>query len=164
MTPEEQQKAMADAQKAALADKAQMDMLLLNVEKLRKEVEGLDVTSMGKRVDSIFAALQAAQIIAVTPTVAPIGDEIVRGAGFKDQNEQDPNLPEPAAANAPAPAPAAAKDDPPAAPAPAPAQADAPAEPPAPQEASAPTEDDDAPPRRPMRWTCPPTLTRKSRP
>ena len=97
ITPEEAQKAAAEANKAAVADKAQMDMLLLGVDKLRKEVEGLDVGSMAKRVDSIFAALQAAQIIAVTPTVAPIGDEIARGAGFKDQHGQDPQLPEPAA-------------------------------------------------------------------
>ena len=97
MTPEETSKAAAEANKAALMDKMNMDQMQLTLDKLRKEVEGLDVTAMSKRVDSIFAALQAAQIIAVTPAVAPIGDEIARGAGFKDQNGQDPNLPEPAA-------------------------------------------------------------------
>lgn len=79
-------------------DKLQMDTLQANLSKLQKEVEALDTTAMSKRVDSIFAALQAAQIIAVTPTVAPIGDEIARGAGFKDQHGQDPNLPEPTSA------------------------------------------------------------------
>lgn len=95
ITPEEQQKALADAQKAALMDKLNMEQVELGIEKLRKEVESLDVGSMSKRVDMIFAALQSAQIIATTPAVAPIGDEIARGAGFRDQDGQDPNLPEP---------------------------------------------------------------------
>jgi hypothetical protein len=52
---------------------------------------------MLKRVESMFSALQAAQVVAMNPTVAPIADTIAAGAGFKDQAGQDPNLPEPAA-------------------------------------------------------------------
>jgi hypothetical protein len=45
----------------------------------------------------MFSALQAAQVVAMNPTVAPIADTIAQGAGFKDQAGQDPNIPQPAA-------------------------------------------------------------------
>ena len=60
-------------------------------------------------------ALQAAQIVALTPGVAPVADTIAAGAGFKDQGGEDPQIPAAAAPAQPA-APV-----PPAQPEPAPA-------------------------------------------
>lgn len=104
-TPEEiqaqkQSKAEEEAQK-----KLQFEMMQAQLEKLRGEISKLDTTALVARVNSIFSALQAAQIIALQPGVAPVADVIAQGAGFKDQAGQDPNLPE---ANLPAMPPAAA--------------------------------------------------------
>jgi hypothetical protein len=95
-TPEEQQKAFADAQKAALMDQMGMEQLKLQLQELQAKISKLDTEAISKRVDAMFAALQAAQIVAITPAVATVGDTIMAGAGFKDQNGQDPNLPTPA--------------------------------------------------------------------
>lgn len=97
MTPEEASKAAAEANKAALLDKIQMDTMQATLAKLQSEVQGLDVKAMGDRVDAIFAMLQAAQIVATTPAVAPIADEIGRGAGFKDEHGEATGIEQPAA-------------------------------------------------------------------
>ncbi len=94
-TPEEQQ-AMAQGEQEAQAQKQlQMDTMQASLDKLRKEVEKLDTEAMLKRVESMFSALQAAQIVALNPTIAPVADTIASGAGFKDQGGQDPNIPQP---------------------------------------------------------------------
>ena len=80
-----------------------METLQAGLDKLRGEVSKLDTESMLKRVESMFSALQAAQVVAMNPTVAPIADTIAQGAGFKDQAGQDPNIPQPAAPMAPPP-------------------------------------------------------------
>lgn len=95
-TPEElaqQQRDQADAERQK---QIQMDTLQAGLDKLRAEVGKLDTDALLKRVESMFSALQAAQIVAVTPGVAPVADTIAAGAGFKDQQGQDPNLPQPA--------------------------------------------------------------------
>ena len=97
ITAEEQAKAFADAQKQALMDKMAMRELELNLDKLAKEVGKLDADAIAQRVQGMMTALQAAQVIAVAPAIAPVADEISRGAGFKDQQGEDPNLPHPAA-------------------------------------------------------------------
>lgn len=104
-TPQEQQKAQQDSADADKAKAIQLEMLQAGLDKLRAEVSKLNTDDMLKRVESMFSALQAAQIVAVNPSVAPIGDAIAAGAGFKDQNGQDPNLPQPAQAIAQPPVP-----------------------------------------------------------
>jgi hypothetical protein len=92
-TPEEQAAQEDGKKKQAAAEQMQMEQLQLGMEKLRAEVAKLDTEAMLKRVESMFSALQAAQIVAMNPTVAPVADTIAKGAGFKDQDGEDPNLP-----------------------------------------------------------------------
>lgn len=92
-TPEEEQ---ADQQKAAMEQRQQaiqIETMQAGLDKLRKEVEKLDTEALLKRVESMFSALQAAQIVALTPGVAPVADTIAAGAGFKDQAGEDPAIP-----------------------------------------------------------------------
>mgnify|MGYP000535896956 CR=1 FL=1 len=79
----------------ALMDQMGIDDMKLKLEKLEKEIGKLDAETVLRRVDGMKAALEAAQAVAITPAIAPVADEISRGAGFKDQNGQDPNLPQP---------------------------------------------------------------------
>lgn len=96
-TPEEIAQQKKDTADAERQKQIQMDTLQAGLDKLRAEVGKLDTDALLKRVESMFSALQAAQIVAVTPGVAPVADTIAAGAGFKDQQGQDPNLPQPAA-------------------------------------------------------------------
>lgn len=97
MTPADLAKQFAEQQKAMLMDKMAMQRLTLDLKKLEGEIGKLDSETMLKRVEGMLNALQAAQIVAVTPAVAPVADEIAKGAGFQDQGGQDPNLPAPGA-------------------------------------------------------------------
>jgi hypothetical protein len=100
-TPEETATMQKDNADSARAKEIQLETLQAGLDKLRGEVSKLDTESMLKRVESMFSALQAAQVVAMNPTVAPIADTIAAGAGFKDQAGQDPNIPQPAAPMAP---------------------------------------------------------------
>lgn len=46
-------------------------------------------------VEGVYAAMQAAEVIATIPQVAPVADEIMAGAGYQDKQGQDPNFPQP---------------------------------------------------------------------
>ena len=113
-TPEEEAQAQADAQDAAKAKQIQLETLEQGLAKLKAEVSKLDTAAILERVNAMNTALQAAQIVALTPGVAPVADTIAAGAGFKDQGGEDPQIPAAAAQPAetippaqPEPAPAA---------------------------------------------------------
>lgn len=105
-TPEEIQKNQDAEQKAKEAERIQLATMQATLEKLQSEVSKNDSETILKRVEMMFSALQAAQVVAVTPAVAPIADTIASGAGFVDQGGEDPNIPQPAAPVAPAAPPA----------------------------------------------------------
>lgn len=66
-------KLLAEAQVA----KTKVDEMLANIEKILDD-------RVGKRVETIFAALQAGGVATRDPVTAPAGDEILRSAGYKD--------------------------------------------------------------------------------
>src|SRR5574337_928391 len=41
-------------------------------------------------------AMQAGQVIATVPSVAPVADVVMQNAGFQNQHGEDPNFPQPA--------------------------------------------------------------------
>lgn len=98
MTPQEEAQKFAQQQKQMLADKLQMDTLQAQLAKLQAEVEKLSTDAMAKRTDSLMAALQAAQLVATQPMIAPVADEISQAAGFVPQNTAGPELQAPAQA------------------------------------------------------------------
>ncbi len=104
-TPEEQAKAQKSEAEAERANQIQLETLQAGLDKLRAEIGKLGTDDMLKRVEAMFTALQAAQVVALTPNVAPIADTIAAGAGFEDQQGQDPNIPQPAAPVAQVPPP-----------------------------------------------------------
>lgn len=52
------------------------------VKKLLAEAEAIKAGTVNKNVSSEYAAMQAGQVVASMPTVAPVADEILKGAGF----------------------------------------------------------------------------------
>lgn len=92
-TPEEMEAEAAMAAKTQESEqlatdtaKAQLAQIQANVDLLRAQMAKLDVESVLKRVESMYSALQAAQIIAQTPGVTPAADEIGKSAGLEDKH------------------------------------------------------------------------------
>jgi len=94
-TPEEQQAMQQGEAEAKEAKAMQKEQIQLQLDELKGKIAKLDTEALLKRVEAMFSALQAAQVVALNPTVAPIADTIAQGAGFKDQAGQDPNIPQP---------------------------------------------------------------------
>lgn len=63
----------------------------------------LQAQTVNAGVTSTFAAMQAAEKIAMNPLIAPVGDVVLQGSGYRRPTEgQDPNLPGPGAMPDPA--------------------------------------------------------------
>lgn len=102
-TPEEQQaQTEADAKKAE-ADRLEVDRMRAELENLRAKTKDLVAAAVKKGTETAYAAMQAGQVIATMPAVAPIADEVMKGAGYQDPNPggMDPNFPVPPAAQQP---------------------------------------------------------------
>lgn len=95
MTPEEQAAAQADKAKAETADRIQIQTAMAQLKKLQAEGEKLDTAALQLRIQSLYESLQAAQIVATVPQVAPIADEIAKSGGYVDQAGTSPQIPEP---------------------------------------------------------------------
>lgn len=95
LTPQEQQAQAMQEEQAKEANEIQRAMVKAQLAKLMSEVEKLDTDTMAKRVDAMFAALQAAQVVATTPGVAPIGDALAAESGFVGAGG-DLSIPQPA--------------------------------------------------------------------
>lgn len=99
-TPEEVQ---ADRQRQAQQDEKQrleLDTLRAELENLKAKTKDLVASAVKKGVESAYAAMQGGQVIATLPAVAPIADEVMRGAGYQEPTPAgaDPNFPIPPAA------------------------------------------------------------------
>lgn len=66
-------------------------------ELLAAQVENLIAKTVKENVAAAYSAMQAGQVIASVPSVAPVADEVLKGAGWKPQPGVDPNFPQPAA-------------------------------------------------------------------
>ena len=95
MTPEEQQaqQAMAEAQK--VQEELAMQRAKAELAEIISKGNNTDAQALMKRVEALYVALQAGGVVATTPGAAVVADEIMRGAGFKDEQGQDPNIPAP---------------------------------------------------------------------
>ena len=92
-TPEEQQAEQAGMQKQQMQEKFAADMAQTQLEKLqadiaktRADMQKLDSSSVLQRVESMLAALQAAQIVHTVPGVVVAADEIASSAGLEDKH------------------------------------------------------------------------------
>ena len=101
-SPEQIQARIDEAVKLAL-ERSDHDLrsreldLKYNPVKLMSEIEKLVSETVKNGVQSSFAAMQAAQVIAQMPQVAPIADVVMQGAGYRMPTPagQDPNFPQP---------------------------------------------------------------------
>lgn len=83
------------------AKKPDPALIAAQIEKIGAEVERLKKEGVKIGVESAFAAMQAAQVIAATPQVAGVADEVMRSAGYENPSPPgvDPNFPTAAGAD-----------------------------------------------------------------
>lgn len=103
MTPEEQLAQDEEAaQKQAEVDQAIQDrdtaetaLIQAKVDQTNALTQKAEADKLMKMVEAIFVALQAGQVVATVPQVAPVADEILKGAGYKDvAGGQNPQIPQ----------------------------------------------------------------------
>ncbi|GHC72682.1 portal protein [Pseudorhodoferax aquiterrae] len=95
-TPEEQQAEQAAAAKQLEQEQIVTGTAKANLEKLQADIAmtkakmaEMDVGAVLKRCETLLQAMQAAQIVAMNPGVAPAADEIAKSSGFVDMHEGD---------------------------------------------------------------------------
>lgn len=103
-TPEEIAVDQQNAQRQAEAQELQRQMALAQLAELAGKGDKVKAEAIRVRVQAMLDAVNAGGLVATQPILAPVADEIMRGAGFVDNQGQDPNIPQPAAAAAPMPA------------------------------------------------------------
>jgi hypothetical protein len=83
---------------AALDAKFPPELLKAQVEKLLAEIKLTEAKKVGAGVDAAYSAMQAAETIAAVPQIAPVADEVMKGAGYTPPTPAgvDPNFPVPA--------------------------------------------------------------------
>lgn len=93
MTPEEQATEQATIAKQQEQDQLQTDItkatlgeLQAKIDFIKAQMAKLDVDAVLGRVEAMYSALQAAQIVATTPGVTPAADEIAASAGLDDMH------------------------------------------------------------------------------
>lgn len=97
-TPEQVEQQIKEAVERALAD-AGIDLkrreLELKERKASSEIREIDARSVQIGVQAAYSAMQAGVQVAQMPQVAPIADEVMKGAGYQRPNPigDDPNFP-----------------------------------------------------------------------
>lgn len=97
-TPEQIQQQIQEAVKRALADagnEIKLRELELKERKAGSEIKEIDARSVQIGVQAAYSAMQAGAQIAQMPMIAPIADEVMKGAGYQLPNPMgdDPNFP-----------------------------------------------------------------------
>jgi hypothetical protein len=92
MTPEEQQAEQEAGEFDKLQKKMALDRAHEELQELIAKRSNLDAEAIKKRVESLYVSLQAGGVVASNPWAATVADEIMRGAGFVDEQGQDPNI------------------------------------------------------------------------
>ena len=97
-TPEQVEQQIKEAVDKALAD-AGIDLkrreLELKERKAVSEIKEIDARSVQIGVQAAYSAMQGGSQVAMIPQIAPIADEIMKGAGYQRPNPMgdDPNFP-----------------------------------------------------------------------
>ena len=97
-TPEQIEQQIQEAVKQALAN-AGNDIKLRELElkerKAGSEIREIDARSVQVGVQAAYSAMQAGAQVAQMPQIAPIADEVMKGAGYQrpDPMGDDPNFP-----------------------------------------------------------------------
>jgi hypothetical protein len=89
---------------AALDAKYPPELLAAQVREIDSRIGKTDADKVAKMVEAIYSSMQAGEVLATVPQVAPIADKIMQAGGYQQPAPAgiDPNFPQPAAPVTPA--------------------------------------------------------------
>lgn len=86
LNPEQQaQKDQADQQRD-MEYQAQLAQLRADIKAAEAKGEEMDARALKTRIESLYVAMQAGQVVATVPQVAAVADELLASVGFQDRN------------------------------------------------------------------------------
>lgn len=88
MTPEQQQARQQQQAVDKARFEAEMAQLQATIREAQAKGEKLEADAMAKRLESLYMAAQAAQVLIAAPGIAPVADELAKSVGFKDMGGQ----------------------------------------------------------------------------
>jgi hypothetical protein len=88
LTPEQQAARQQQQDMAKRQFEAQMAQMDAAIKEAVAKGEKLEAEGMAKRLESLYMAAQAAQVLTMAPQIAPVADELSKSVGFKDMNGQ----------------------------------------------------------------------------
>lgn len=99
-TPEQIEQQIEEAKQQALKDaghELKQQELALKQQKAESEIKQLDAKAVQIGVQAAYSAMQAGAQVAQMPMIAPIADEVMKGAGYQRPNPMgdDPDFPTP---------------------------------------------------------------------
>jgi hypothetical protein len=106
MTPEQEQ--AAQQQQAIMNKKVQAEMAQLDAQ-IKEAIgkgESLDASALKTRIEALYVAMQAAQVVTGMPGAAPVADELLASVGFDDRHpgaQAPPPVPRPVIPQSPNP-------------------------------------------------------------
>lgn len=83
-TPEDQAAENAQKEAQALQQQVALETMQNQLAKLVAETGKLDAEAMSTKIEAMYAALQAAGVVATIPGAAKVADEIMKGVGYVD--------------------------------------------------------------------------------
>jgi hypothetical protein len=92
--PAQQAKQQKQEQMQAAEFEAKLSKLQADVAEARARGEKLTADAFAVQLSGLHEAAQAAQVIAMTPHLAPVMDELAKSAGFVDRDGQSIGLPQ----------------------------------------------------------------------
>lgn len=82
---------------AALDAKYPPELMAAQIKEIEARIGKTDADKVAKMVEAIYSSMQAGEVIASAPQVAPVADEIMKAGGYQAPNPVgvDPNFPQP---------------------------------------------------------------------
>jgi len=87
-TPEAAAAKQAAQQAQDMQQQIGIETMRNQLAKLVAETDKLDAQALTERIKAMYAALQAGQVVAMSPNAAPVADKIMEGAGFKPTKQE----------------------------------------------------------------------------
>jgi hypothetical protein len=104
LSPEQQAAQAAQQEQQDMQNQLAMKQLVNDIKAAEAKGEQLDAQALKTRIESLYVAMQAGQVVATVPGVAAVADELLASVGFKDKHPAaaaaGPALPAPVAAGA----------------------------------------------------------------
>jgi hypothetical protein len=90
LSPDQEAAKKRQQQEAAMQAQLQMQQLVNGIKEAAAKGEKLDAESLKTRVEALYVAMQAAQVVATVPQVTPVADELLKSVGFHDRHPGAP--------------------------------------------------------------------------